>query len=140
MSEVMKETGQVLKVSNGQAQVLFNRTSACGKCKACGMAAGNNQIIVTAQNKVNAKEGDRVEVQFTSKNALTTSAIAYLFPLAMLIAGLAVGFNIPVQMDRQAFAAIMGIGFTAGAFVILKIANPFFKRKFTNVYEITKLL
>ncbi len=140
MSEMMKEAGLVLEVRGSEAKVLFNRTSACGKCKACGMAAGDNQITVTAQNKVNAREGDRVEVQFTSKNALSTSAIAYLFPLAMLIGGLALGFLIPVSMDQQAFAAIMGIGFTAGAFVILKIANPFFKKKFNNVYEITKLL
>lgn len=140
MSEIMKEAGLVMEVHGDEAQVLFNRTSACGKCKACGMTAGDNQITVTAKNKVNAKEGDRVEVQFTSKNALSTSAIAYLFPLAMLIAGLFIGFFIPVQMDQQAFAAIMGIGFTAGAFALLKIANPYFKRKFTNVYEITRLL
>jgi sigma-E factor negative regulatory protein RseC len=140
MSEVMKETGLVLEVSGEEAKVLFNRTSACGKCKACGMAAGDNQIVVSAQNKINAKEGDRVEVQFASKNALRTSAIAYLFPLGMLIAGLILGFLIPVTMDQQAFAAIMGIAFTAAAFGILKIANPYFKKKFTNVYEITNIL
>ncbi len=140
MSEVMKEAGLVLETRDGEAKVRFNRTSACGKCKACGMAAGDSQITVTAKNNVDAKVGDRVEVQFASKNALSTSAIAYLFPLAMLIGGLVLGFLIPVQMDRQAFAAIMGIAFTAAAFVILKIANPFFKRKFSNVYEITNIL
>lgn len=140
MSEVMKEAGLVLETTGDEAKVLFNRTSACGKCKACGMAAGQNQITVTAVNKLNAKEGDRVEVQFASRNALTTSAIAYLFPLGMLIVGLALGFLIPAPMDQQVFAAILGIGFTAGSFGILKIANPYFKKKFKNVYEITKLL
>lgn len=140
MSELMKEAGLVLETDGSEAKVLFNRTSACGKCKACGMAAGDNQIIVTAKNSVDAKKGDNVEVQFTSRNALLTSAIAYLFPLAMLIVGLVLGFVIPVPMDRQAFAAIMGIALTAAAFVILKIANPFFKRKFTNIYEITNIL
>jgi sigma-E factor negative regulatory protein RseC len=140
MSEIMKEAGLVLETAGSEAKVLFNRTSACGKCKACGMAAGDNQIVVTAKNSVGAKKGDNVEVQFTSRNALLTSAIAYLFPLAMLIVGLVLGFLIPVPMDRQAFAAIMGIALTAAAFLILKIANPFFKRKFTNIYEITNIL
>ena len=71
MSEFIKETGLVIEIIGDDAKVVFNRTSACGKCKACGMAAGDNQIVVTAQNKVNAKEGDRVEVRFTSKNALS---------------------------------------------------------------------
>ena len=136
----MKEAGLVLEAWDGKAKVQFNRTSACAKCKACGMMAGQSQIVITARNALYAKEGDKVEVQFNTKNALQTSAIAYLFPLAMLILGVIVGFLIPVPMDAQPFAAIMGIAFTAVAFLILKIANPYFKRKFTNTYEITNIL
>lgn len=136
----MKEAGLVLETWDNKAKVQFNRTSACAKCKACGMMAGQSQIVITAQNALHAKEGDRVEVQFTTKNALATSAIAYLFPLAMLILGVILGFMIPAPMDRQPFAAIMGIAFTAVAFLILKLANPYFKRKFTNIYEITNIL
>ena len=136
----MKEAGLVVEIYGEKAKVLFNRTSACEKCKACGMMAGQNQIIITAQNNLHAKTGDQVEVQFATKNALQTSAIAYLFPMGMLIAGVAIGFAIPAPMDRQPFAAIMGIVFTAAAFFILKLANPFFKKKFSNVYEITHIL
>lgn len=136
----MKEAGLVLETWDNKAKVQFNRTSACAKCKACGMMAGQSQIVITAQNALHAKEGDRVEVQFATKNALATSAIAYLFPLAMLILGVILGFMIPAPMDRQPFAAIMGIAFTAVAFLILKLANPYFKRKFTNIYEITNIL
>lgn len=136
----MKEAGLVLEAWDNKAKVQFNRTSACSKCKACGMMAEQSEIVITARNALQAKEGDRVEVQFNTKNALTTSAIAYLFPLAMLILGVVVGFLIPAPMDPQPFAAIMGIAFTAVAFLILKFANPYFKRKFTNIYEITNIL
>lgn len=136
----MKEAGLVLEAWENKAKVRFNRTSACSKCQACGMMAGQSEIVITARNDLHAKEGDRVEVQFNTKNALQTSAIAYLFPLGMLILGVVAGFFIPVPMDRQPFAAIMGIAFTAIAFLILKIANPYFKRKFTNIYEITNIL
>jgi sigma-E factor negative regulatory protein RseC len=136
----MKEAGLILETWDNKAKVQFNRTSACAKCKACGIMAGQDQIVVTAENALHAKEGDRVEVQFNTKNALTTSAIAYLFPLAMLILGVVVGFLIPAPTDRQPIAAIMGIAFTAVAFLILKLANPYFKRKFTNTYKITNIL
>lgn len=136
----MKEAGLVLEAWDNKAKVQFNRTSACAKCKACGMMAGQSRIEITARNDLHAKAGDRVEVQFNTKNALQTSAIAYLFPLSMLILGVVVGFLIPAPMDAQPFAAIMGIAFTATAFLILKLANPYFKRKFTNIYEITNIL
>jgi len=138
----MNESGLVTKTSGDTAYVLFERTSACSKCGACGMLSGQNDITVTMKNLLNAREGDRVEVQFTTKNALQSSAIAYLFPLLMLFLGVWLGYIIPQDVFpvKDALAAILGIIFAVAAFLILKLLNPYFKKKFSNVYTMTKII
>ena len=63
----MKESGLVTKIDGNTAYVLFERTSACAKCGACGMISGQNDITVTMENALHAREGERVEVQFQLK-------------------------------------------------------------------------
>ena len=94
------------------------------------------------ENSLHAKTGDRVEVQFTTKNALQSSAIAYIFPLLMLFLGVWIGYIIPQNIFpvNDVLAALLGIVFAAAAFVILKLLNPYFKKKFSNVYTMTKII
>ena len=138
----MKETGLVTDVKEDLAYIEFKRTSACGKCHACGMLSGQGSITIKAKNTVNAKKGDRVCVEFTSKNALGTSAIAYLVPLGMLILGMLLGLFLPVklEMQQEVFAAILAIAFAAAAFLALHFLEPVFKKKFSNVYTITEII
>ncbi|MEG2881652.1 MAG: SoxR reducing system RseC family protein [Christensenella sp.] len=138
----MKEAGLVVKVDDDRAYVLFERTSACSKCGACGMLSGQKDITVTMKNTLDVKPEDRVEVQFTSKNALSSSAIAYIFPLLMLFLGVFAGYVIPQNVFpvKDVLAAILGIVFTAISFVILKLLNPYFKKKFADVYTMVKIV
>ena len=138
----MREAGEVIRSYDGYADVLFNRTSACGKCHACGMLSGQNSITVKAVNSLGAVAGNRVEVEFTTKNALGTSAWAYLFPLGMLFLGLILGFNLPIgaDMEREVFAALMALIFVVVGFVILHAFNKVFRKKFANIYSITKIV
>ncbi|HBU12193.1 MAG TPA: hypothetical protein DEB31_05535 [Clostridiales bacterium] len=137
----MKETGKVVEIAGDTAYLFFNRTAACAKCGACGMTAGRNTITVPAKNTLHAKVGDRVELEFTAKNALSSSAIAYIFPLAMLLLGVLIGYNVPQTFfdPPDALAAILGIVFAAVSFVVLRLLNPFFKRKFAHVYSMVRL-
>ncbi|MDL2237261.1 SoxR reducing system RseC family protein [Christensenellaceae bacterium OttesenSCG-928-K19] len=137
----MKETGKVVEIKGDTAYLLFNRTSMCAKCGACGMVAGQNEITVPTENTLHAKLGDRVELEFTSKNALTSSMIAYLFPLAMLILGVWIGYSVPqtVFEVQDVLAAILGIVFAAVSFVVLRLLNPVFKKKFSNVYTMVRV-
>lgn len=138
----MKESGLVKRVEGSTAYVLFERTSACAKCGACGMISGQNDITVAMKNTLDAKPEERVEVQFTTKNALQSSAIAYVFPLLMLFLGVWLGYVIPQDIFPvpDPFAAILGLVFAAAAFLILKLLNPYFKKKFANVYTMTKIV
>ena len=137
----MQETGKVTEIKNDVAFVEFKRTEACGSCHACGMLSGQGSITVKALNDAGAEVGDEVEVEFTTKSALGSSAIAYLVPLAFLVIGLIIGFLAPVDisMDRELFAALMAIAFTAAGFAVLHFLEPVFKKVFSNVYRITAI-
>ncbi len=56
------EYGQVVKISGSVAHVKFQRSAACGRCKACGMLAAQNEIIVQVENTLGADVGDNVAV------------------------------------------------------------------------------
>lgn len=138
----MKEAGLVTKIDGDTAYLKFNRTSACSKCGACGMIAGQSDITVTVENTLHAHMDDRVEVQFATKNALLSSAIAYIFPLIMLFVGVWLGYVIPQDVFpvKDALAAILGLVFVAAGFFVLKLLNPYFKKKFAKVYTMVRIL
>ncbi|MGI6152381.1 MAG: SoxR reducing system RseC family protein [Christensenellaceae bacterium] len=138
----MKEAGEIINVDNGMAYMNFRRTSACASCGACGMLKGQDEITVQVENTLQAKEGDRVEVEFTAKNALQSSMIGYIFPLVMLIVGVLVGYNVPQSLFdvQDAFAAVLGIIFTAASFVVLKLLNPVFAKRFRNTYKMVRIV
>ncbi len=137
----MRETGKVVEIDGDTAYLFFNRTSMCAKCGACGMTAGQNNITVPAKNTLDAKIGDRVELEFTTKNALTSSLIAYIFPLIMLFVGIWLGYSIPqtVFEVKDVLAAILGIVFAVAAFVVLKLLNPVLQKRFANVYSMVRI-
>ena len=138
----MREAGKVVKVEDGVAYLLFIRTSACAKCGACGMIAGQNSITIQINDNLSVKQGDKVEVEFTSRNALQSSLIAYIFPLIMLILGVFIGYVIPQKIfeTTDVFAAIMGIIFAVAAFVIIKLLNPVLEKRFSNVYTMVRIM
>ena len=137
----MKEAGKVVDINGDDAKLRFNRTSMCSKCGACGMTAGKNEIIVSVRNSLNARVGDTVEIEFDSRNVLTSSLIAYIFPLIMLFIGIWIGYLIPQNFFevKDVMAAILGLIFCAASFIILKILNPVLKRKFSNIYTMVKI-
>lgn len=137
----MKETGQIVAIDGNDALVLFNRTTACGKCGACGMTKEQQTVTVKAQNTLNAQVGEKVELEFASKNAFKSSLIAYIFPLFMLFLGIFIGYSVEQDMfeARDVMAAILGIAFALGSFIVLRILDPVFQRKFKNVYTMVRI-
>lgn len=135
----MQELGQVVDIRGGKAYVKFTRTSACGRCQACGMLSTQNEIVIEVPNEMDASVGDMVAVSIRSKKALSASALAYLFPLVMLIVGVVLGWLLGsvwgVFAEPQMPAALFGLGFAALSFVLLKIAAPLYNKNVSNVYR-----
>ena len=139
----MNEYGLVVKIEDKNALVQFRRTSACGKCKACGMMAGQNDIIVEVPNEINAKVGQLVEVNIVMKKAIKASAIAYIFPLIMLVLGAVLGWLLTdiwnVFANKDVTMAISALIFTALSFLLLKLASPLYNKTVKRVYTMVGL-
>lgn len=133
----LTEYGQVVKITGNIAHVRFTRSSACGRCRACGMLAGSNEIIVQVENVLEAAVGDRIAVNIRMQKALGASALAYLFPLLMLVLGVFVGRLAADawQAEADGVMALCGLGFALLAFVLLKIAAPLYNKSVGSVYK-----
>ncbi len=135
----MTEYGEVVDIKGNTAYVKFHRTSACGKCGACGLLSTQNEIVVEMENKLNVAAGDYVSVEIAMKKALKASAIAYVVPLIMLILGVAFGWLLSgvwgVFQNTDVTMALCGIIFAILSFLLLKAAYPLYNKTVTNVYR-----
>lgn len=135
----MTEYGEVVKIREKTAFVKFKRSSACGRCRACGMLSNQNEIVVQMDNTLNAVAGDLVAVSIGMKKAMRASLLAYVFPLMMLVLGVFVGWLIadawPIFENVDVMMAICGLVFVVGAFVLLKIAAPSYNKSVSSVYR-----
>jgi len=134
----MTEYGQVVDIKNSVAFVKFRRTSACGKCQACGMLSGQNEIVVEVPNTKGAACGDLVAVSIKMQKAIKASVIAYAFPLLMLVLGVVFGWLLSdvwhIFNNSDTVMAICAIIFVLLSFLLLKIAAPLYNKTVKNVY------
>lgn len=140
----MIESGEVIEIEGSIAKIKFTRTSACGKCKICGFKEGDSEVVIETENTLGAKVQDRVEVSVAPGNVLKASAYAYIFPLVMLIIGLVLGYitgnAIKIFENPEIFAAICGIVLTAVSFIVIKITEPYIKKRIKNHFSMVAIL
>ena len=109
----MTERGVVVKVKGRKATVQFDRRSACDSCHMCAVTKDKMKVQVVVENKLNAKEGDFVEIAMGEKFVLTSAFIAYIIPLILTGIGIGVGHVI-----NQLAEILMSIGGLVLGFVI----------------------
>ncbi|MBQ9263884.1 MAG: SoxR reducing system RseC family protein [Clostridia bacterium] len=97
----MMRTGKVVSAANGLLEVCFERPEACAHCKACGEV---HESLVTIPGV--APIGSWVDVDMPEKQVLKASVLAYVIPLIMLLAGIALGMAL---FSQEALAAVTGI-------------------------------
>lgn len=93
----MTQTAKVKKIlSDSIAEVAVKRVSACAHdCDKC--ASGGCQMMehpdltVKAYNQPDARVGDVVLVESSSKRILSMAAVVYLLPFALLLVGYIIG-------------------------------------------------
>lgn len=113
----MSEKGMVINVKDDgkTAVVSFNRTEACGKCRACYSGFSGSQMLLDAKNGVNAKTGDSVFVELPENGFLTAAAIMYLFPLFAALMGFVLGGAV-----SEVFGFSLGVSLLILSYLIIR--------------------
>lgn len=109
----MLQVGRVVSAHKGMLEVCFDRPEACQHCGAC--EGGKHHATVKFPG--NAPVGSQIAVDMPERKVLRASFLAYVIPLVMLIAGLALGM---VLFEKEAYSALLGLGMMAASYFILK--------------------
>jgi len=122
------ERGIVERVEPGWAWVKTKRSSACESCGSrhhC-LTQGGDQMVVKAQNTVQAQKGDEVELYLSTGTRLKGTAIVYLLPVLGIFVGAfsagplsqALGLNPSLGMALFTFS-----GLVIAVFLMRHLAN-----------------
>ena len=123
------EEGIVLKLqSPTTALVKTTKSSACEGCaskESCNSMGSGKEMEVEVINPANAKEGDKVVIEFKSSSLLKASFLIHIFPILCLVAGAIVGQEVAVKfsLDKSATSAIFGFLFFVLAFLIVRLVG-----------------
>ncbi len=111
----MERTGVVTAVSDDVIEITFCRPSDCEKCHAC--IGGEKQHVIRVKGQANI--GDQAVVSLPESSIVKASALAYLFPVAGLFAGMLLGTLI--APDREMIASAVGgvIGLAIPLFILV---------------------
>ena len=118
----MVRSGEVVEVHGGLATVVFDRPDACANCHGClGKQCARVDI------EVSAKVGDMVEVMMPDQSVLKASAVAYLLPVIMLLAGMffadALHAPLSVSISKDLFTALAAFLFLAAGLFLVRLID-----------------
>jgi positive regulator of sigma E activity len=89
------------------ATISYIRPDACEKCGGCNAMSQNSSITL----KADCKEGDWVRVELPDHRFLSATAMAYVIPLILFVAGLLAGNAISGGSELWAvLGALIGLG------------------------------
>lgn len=116
----MVRTGKVVSAAKGKLEVCFERPEACAHCRVCGEV---HESLVTIPG--DAPVGSWIEVDMPEKQVLKASAIAYVLPLVLLLAGIALG---TVIFHQEALSAVMGLACMGISWFTLRLIDKRMQR------------
>lgn len=103
----MVRSGEVVEKKGELVTVVFERPEACTNCNGC-----LSKQCINVELPGQAEIGDSVEVSLPDHNVIGASAIAYLIPLAMMLAGLFLGSMLHaalgISMNPDVFTVLCG--------------------------------
>lgn len=138
----MEQVGLVKNLVGDKAVLEIQRSGACGSCNACG-SAESKAHIVTLKNTVNAKVGDKVELEGQSKNLFKYTLIVYLIPLVFLVAGIALGhiyFKSQGNPNYELLSFGIGLVFLGIAGIVVKFIDGKISKNDEKVIIMSKIL
>ncbi|HML35153.1 SoxR reducing system RseC family protein [Sporomusa sphaeroides] len=105
-----EQEGIVIEVQGGAAKVKTTRHNDCENCGAC---PGNSAIVISANNALGAKLGQRVAIEVKEVNILKSAFIVYILPLIAIFVGALAGDSLYGDLGISAMAARIAGGILA---------------------------
>lgn len=118
----MQEIGEVIEIKDdNQVLVRVQRQESCKGCKACSLGREDSKFIdLIVDNTLKAKVGDDIYLNMDTPDVLKAAAIAYVFPLVMMLTFTLVSYYV-IFPENQLISSILGIVGAAISFLIIRL-------------------
>ena len=116
------EVGYVVEQNDDITKIKLGRHS---ECKNCGACPGNNNLIVSVNNPIGAKVGDKVCVQMPQDNIVPSVYVVYIQPLLLVFVGAIIGYLVSVYTHKSAtvLEVVFGAIFFIISIIFIKVAD-----------------
>ena len=103
---------------NNMAEVAVTRGTACGgNCGNCESCMFQSELKVLAKNLIDAKPGQTVVIESSSKKVFKAVVLVYIMPLVLFLAGYALGAVL--GMSEGICVALSFAGLVLGAVILV---------------------
>ena len=133
----MTEQGIVTQVKKGKAKVKVNKKDECSKCGLCLFPKGAESIEFTADNSLNAKEGDEVIISREKDGKFLAIVLVFLVPL--LLVGVAVALGIAV-IGNEILIPVIAVGLIVIWYTALSLLDKKIKTLNSFIFKIIKII
>lgn len=128
------EHGIVIDKRDDEILVEADANDCCSGCPAgaaCAIGSGGTRRRIWMRNGLNAAVGDEVAFRVDARSVMFGSALIYLFPVAMLLAGLAFGAAGPgfPGLGREASSIACGAAGLIMSCAVVWIVSAVTRRK-----------
>ena len=117
----MTQNGIVTKLlDRNQAEVAVERGTACGgHCDGCETCIYDTKLLITAENAVYARPGDRVVLESGTKGIFGAALLVYMLPLALFFIGYIAASAVGLREGFCALSSILGAAAGGGLVVLI---------------------
>ena len=111
--DIVSHIGTVTSVTENSVSASFNKGEACGNCNAKAICEGGKGRLITVEaERKNGSEftvGQKVNVSLSAKTASQSVMLAYVYPLILLFAVMAIVIFATGNKDAGCLSALASI-------------------------------
>lgn len=137
MAEVIRHRGTVVAIEGDKVRVLIEQSSACSACQAKSMCMSSDKKEKFIDCTLDPLSGEmtslpevgaEVEVTVAQRMGWKAVVIAYILPLIVLVATLAI---LDMRLDSEALAGVIALCVTGVYFIILRLFRGRLQQQFS---------
>ncbi len=145
MSQLIR-SGIVISINNLIAKIQMNRTGACSEehegCPWNAFAENilKDEIFIDAENLIEAKPGDKVEVAINLNFFKMAIFLVYIVPLIGLFGGLFFGIMIAPIFNLSKYSSVFGVVFMILGLIISILIVKKINNNYKPDYKVIRIL